>query len=153
MRIKYEWGWTACLAVLILLFLIWGARADVYGGDSIACGAGHAAGAPTLCKVGAGSCEIAQRVPQGLYGWVVVSAGVNDAGKCVTQVRARIGSVAKVLWIVPPPKYTMARAVILRVGQAHGDRFVTYIPGKDGLHPRSYPELVRAIKATEAWAR
>ncbi len=148
------WRFNAvALAVLLLLFGVDFAHADVYGGDSIACGAGHAAGAPTLCRVGAGSCEIARRVPHGLYGWVIISAGVNDQGRCVKQVRDRVGLVARVMWIVPPARYERARTTVLRVGETRGDEFVTYIPGKDGLHPRSYPELVRAIKATEAWAR
>lgn len=138
-------------AALLLAFICVGARAsEVYGGDSIACGAGHAAGAPTQCRVGAGSCEIARKVPRGLSGWVVVSAGVNDDGRCVRQVRAAVGSRARVIWIVSPPKYWMARIAQLATGQDNGDRFVTYVPGKDGLHPRSYPELVRAVHATEA---
>lgn len=149
MKIRFGWVWGACLALLIIVFCVWGARADVYGGDSIACGAGHAAGAPTLCRQSAGSCEISEKVPAGLWGWVIISAGVNDQGTCVRGVRLHVGQMAQVIWIVPPAKYVKARAAILAVGQEWGDKFVTYVPGKDGLHPRSYPELVKAIKATE----
>ena len=123
---------------------------EVYGGDSIACGAGRAAHAPTRCRVGAGSCEIAEKVPSGLWGWVILSAGVNDDGACVRGVRLHVGYTAKVIWIVSPPKYWKARIAQLATGNDWGDRFVTYVPGRDGLHPRSYPELVKAIHATEA---
>jgi hypothetical protein len=149
---------------LLLFLLVWGLfaavcfwtgvstakAAEVYGGDSIACGAAQAASMPVRCRVGAGSCEIAQKVPKGLWGWVVLSAGVNDQGRCVRQVRASVGPAARVIWIVSPPRYTHARAAQLATGQTYGDRFVTYVPGRDGLHPRSYPELVRAVHATEA---
>ena len=103
-----------------------------------------------MCRVGAGSCEIARKVPSGLWGWVVISAGVNDEGRCVRGVREHVGQMARVVWVVSPPRYSKARAAQLATGQAWGDRFVTYVPGKDRLHPRSYPELVRAVHATEA---
>jgi hypothetical protein len=137
------------LASAALVALASQAGADTYIGDSIALGAGHAAGAPTMARVGAGSCEIAGKVPSGLLGWVIVSAGVNDAGACVREVRTAIGQNATVIWIMPPVKYRDARTAITMASMEHGDRFVTYIPGKDGLHPRSYPELVRAIEATK----
>lgn len=141
--------WPGLLIVGWVIFIAAVSYADVYGGDSIALGAGHAAGAPTLARVGAGSCEIARRVPHGLWGTVIVSAGANDQGRCVAQVRRNVGAVAHVIWIVPPPKYTLARAAIYATGARYGDKFVTYVPGRDGLHPRSYSELVRTIKAAE----
>jgi hypothetical protein len=97
-----------------------------------------------------GSCRIRSVVPHGLTGWVILSAGVNDAGVCSAQVRDLVGDAAKVIWIIPPERYGLARDRMLSAGQAHyGDKFVVYAPGKDGLHPRSYSELVRAIEATK----
>lgn len=133
-------------------------HAETYVGDSIAYGAGHAAHQFTLAKPGMGSCWIDQRIPKPIPGfiladWIVVSAGVNDNSRCVPALRQKAGPTAKVIWIVPPKKYVTARRIILETGQRWRDHFVVFTPGRDGLHPRSYPELVQAIHATEGWAR
>jgi hypothetical protein len=146
---KWLWPALALAAWMMFIYGVTDARAEVYGGDSIADGAGHAAHAPTLARKGAGSCEIARKVPHSLWGWVIVSAGVNDQGRCVEQVRQNIGTVAQVIWIVPPRRYARARAAIFASCRRHGDKYVTYIPGRDGLHPRSYSELVDTIHAAE----
>jgi hypothetical protein len=153
------WRWEVFPAVILFVaILVAQAHADVYVGDSIALGAGHVAHQPTYARVGIGSCWMDRHAPASIPWFVlaqspiIVSAGVNDKGRCVARLRARADH-AEVIWIVPPSKYKRARAAILAVGRAWGDRFVIYAPGRDGLHPRSYPDLVRAIEATESWVR
>jgi hypothetical protein len=155
---KFSWGvFYATPLVLFILFAVPAVYADTYIGDSIALGAGHAAHQTTYARVGVGSCWMDRRAPSSLPNFIlahpiIVSAGVNDEGRCVAHLRARAGH-AQVIWIVPPPKYERARAAILAAGRAWGDRFVIYTPGRDGLHPRNYMDLVRSIEATEGQPR
>jgi hypothetical protein len=118
--------------------------------DSIAWGAVHLGGlhATAAARVGAPSCEALRRLPRRHFDAVVVSAGVNDPpGRCLAALRAALD--ADVVVFVLPPPINAARAHIAAVAAAHGDRTVSYAPGRDGLHPRSYPALARAIAA--AW--
>lgn len=136
------------LASAVLAAFVVTAGADVYIGDSIALGAGHTAHRPTYARERMGSCWIARHVPRGLTGRVIVSAGVNDEGRCTPAVRTAVGSRARVIWIVPPWRYGLARQAMFAIGVVEGDAFVTFVPGPDGLHPRSYQELARAVAAT-----
>lgn len=145
----------ACVAPLSIAAVIAAPQHDPAAlslalGDSIAWGAVHLGGLPAIsvARVGAPSCEILRAAPRRHFGRVVISAGVNDApGRCLEAIRAAID--ADVVVFILPPAINSARAHIARVAAAHGDRTVSYEPGPDGLHPRSYPALARAIEA--AW--
>lgn len=121
-----------------------GAPTLTYLGDSIALGAGHAAHMPTWAHVGWGSCKISIEMPF-VRGNAVVSAGVNDEGKCVAEVRVQI--LGRVIWILPPPRYWKARLEIQRVAVENKDVTIEFTPGRDGLHPRSYAEIVHTIRS------
>lgn len=115
-------------------------------GDSIALGTGTALHVETRARVGAPSCEILRKVPGGRYDVVVISAGVNDPpGRCLEAIRARVHA-RRIIWILPAP-INSARAHIAAVACEHGDRTVSYVPGRDHLHPRSYVELARRVRS------
>ena len=112
-------------------------------GDSIAVGIGAAAHIETHARVGASSCAILSWSPETSEP-VIVSAGVNDPpGSCIERIRARLHG--PVIWVLPPP-INSARAHIMGVASAHGDHVISYAPGRDGLHPRSYSELAAKIR-------
>jgi len=115
-------------------------------GDSIALGTGHALHAATVARVGASSCAIYGFMPPvEKIDLIALSAGVNDPpGTCIEKIRARLHGKS-VIWILPPP-VNSARAHIAAVAAKNGDRTISYVPGKDGLHPRSYKEVARQIK-------
>ena len=122
----------------------------VFVGDSIARGVGDAAHAPTYAHVSAKSCEIVGMVPEMMADTVVISAGVNDSpGYCLGSLVDRILNrmhPREIVWILSPAKYS-ARAHQAAMANARHDRTVSYVPGHDGLHPRSYPELACALGA------
>ena len=79
------------------------------------------------------------------YDVVVISAGVNDPpGRCLEAIRAR-AHARRIIWILPAP-VNSARAHVVEVACEHGDRTVSYVPGRDHLHPRSYSELARKVR-------
>jgi len=132
----------ACLAVSAA------SASDLALGDSIAFGAGHAMHVQTVAKVGASSCAILGFTPRGHFDRVVISAGVNDPpGRCIAKVLASVDAGEVVL--ILPPGINSARAAIGRLAREHGIKTVSYIPGPDGIHPRSYPDLAAAVEA--AW--
>lgn len=116
-------------------------------GDSIALGTGMALHVETRARVGAPSCTILHKeVPRGAYrtDTVVISAGVNDPpGHCLEAIRDRIHA-RRIIWILPAP-VNSARAHVAAVAHKHGDATVSYVPGQDHLHPRSYHELARKV--------
>jgi hypothetical protein len=114
-------------------------------GDSIAVGAGQFLQA---CKVdaknGIPSAAVVARVDRTAH-VNVISAGSNDPEN--PNLRAnlnRIRSRAKdVIWILPI--HTRARAAVLEVATAHGDRVVSFAPAGDHVHPSSEVALARSI--------
>ena len=126
-----------------------GAASCAIAGDSIAAGVGaQMPQCHTDAKVGTPSADIIHRVPAGHIGLMIISAGSNDPlnprlGDNLNAMRRRAGG--GVTWIAPVnPR---ARSVVDSVAHAHGDRVVTFTPGPDGVHPRSYPELAHAIQS------
>ena len=126
---------TIALAALVLspVHALAGGRAAV--GDSLAVGFGQASGMSVYAKVGASSCYIARHMPAGHFDFMLLSAGTNDPpGGCVEQVRAR-ANAGVVEWVVP---VNGARAHVLRVAAAHGDRTLFYAGAHGGVHPARY---------------
>lgn len=114
-------------------------------GDSIAAGTGAALHVETHARVGASSCAILRMVPGGSYDVAVISAGVNDPpGRCLEDIRTRMHA-RRIIWILPAP-INSARAHVSAIAAEHGDKTVSYIPGPDHLHPRSYSELARKLE-------
>lgn len=118
-------------------------------GDSLAVGTGQALHCDIAAHVGASSRAIVQFAPAKQYDFVVISAGTNDPpGDYIEVVRARVRS-GKIVWILP---VNGARAHVLRVAAAHGDRAVSYTPGRGRVwpHPYSYAPLAAAVRG--AWS-
>jgi hypothetical protein len=120
-------------------------------GDSIAVGAGGALHATTYAHKGWSSCAIyamlTTRQPTHVDR-VVVSAGVNDPpGECVEAIFRDFAPFAGEIVVILPPPINSARAHIAAVAARYGAKTVSYIPGRDHLHPRSYPELARTIRS------
>jgi hypothetical protein len=127
-------------------------------GDSIAKGLGLAMKAYTIATVGMGSCGILQHVPSQHFPLAVISAGVNDPpGPCVDAIRNKINA-DHVVWIRPVP-YRFGRHGLIhlndsqaagptvdRVAAAHGDKVVTYVRGRDGVHPANYNAVANSIR-------
>jgi hypothetical protein len=118
-------------------------------GDSIALGTGHALGIPTTARSGAGSCKIMSWVTRRHFDHVVLSAGINDNGKCVAALRARIHA-EHVIEIIPADINHAAFAVWNSV-KVYGDKYVVYeCPGarctRKNFHPASYQELAAAVR-------
>jgi hypothetical protein len=100
-------------------------------------------------KIGASSSAIVPRVPAVPLKWLVISAGSNDPRNPKLEanleaMRAR-ASADRVIWVVPVHK--AAAKAVRAVAAHHGDAVVPFIPGRDGVHPRSYGALARAVAA------
>lgn len=144
------------IVILVGLFMLWLAwmsnchARDISVGDSIAKGTGEALGVETHAVVGAGSCTIVGFWPGGHFDHAVVSAGINDAGKCVEQVRKRIDADV-VVWILPANINAGYKAVRY-VARAYGDRTVRYSCSgsrgctKTNFHPASYAAVAKWVR-------
>lgn len=122
--------------------------ADIALGDSIALGTGHALHLPTVARVGAGSCEIAGWVPRrGGFAHVVLSAGINDSGRCVAGLRNALRA-KRVIWILPAP-INGGRAAVSRAMHP-GDGAVNYTCKggctRSNFHPASYAKVASAVR-------
>jgi hypothetical protein len=139
-------------SITLCLILVMGICSSSYAsdlalGDSIAVGVGAALSIETVGKVGASSCAVLGYTPSGHHNRVVISAGVNDPpGRCDLAIRQKLRG-SKVIWILPAT--TSARKNIENISRVFGDVTVSYIVGRDGIHPRSYQELAARILA--AW--
>jgi hypothetical protein len=123
-----------------------GGSTGYVAGDSIALGVAQQLHWDHNAKVGAPSSDIVHRVPIGGHHFMVISAGSNDPmnprlGSNLELMRRRAGG--GVLWIAPVNPH--ARSVVEHVAQEHGDHVVTFTPGKDHVHPRSYSALAHQI--------
>ena len=124
-----------------------GGSRNFVAGDSIAVGVASQLHWAHDAKVGAPSKDIIHRVPHGHFHFLVLSAGSNDPmnphlADNLNAMRRRAGG--GVLWIAPVNAH--ARAVVTRVAHEHGDQVVTFTPGHDHIHPRSYAELAHRIQ-------
>ena len=116
-------------------------------GDSIALGTGQAIHAETVAVKGMGSCAIERMMPAKHFDRAVISAGVNDApGLCVDAILARVDA-DKVI-VILPPGINSARKHIEAAAAAHHFKTISFIPGNDGLHPRSYAEVAAKVNAS-----
>ena len=150
MRTRFSREAFARLLVTATFALVTGAaRADTLAlGDSIALGTGNALHAETVAVEKMGSCDIERMMPSKHFDRAVISAGVNDApGICVGSILSRVN--ADEVIVILPPGINSARAHIKSIAKARHLKTISYIPGADGLHPRSYAEV--AAKVNAAW--
>ena len=137
-----------CVVASISLFGATASANTLALGDSIALGTGRAMHVQTVARVGASSCAIVRFTPRGHFDRVVISAGVNDApGRCLSKVLDTVDA-EEVVFILPPG-INSARAAIGKLARDTGHKTVSYVPGRDGLHPRSYPAVAAAV--ARAW--
>jgi len=125
-------------------------------GDSIAVGTATAEGLsakyrPTDCKmdakIGISSTAIIARAHDAEL--VVISAGSNDPTnpKLVDNLETiRAKATHKVLWIVPAVSAVAADAV-KKVAAEHGDDTISFTPGGDHTHPRTYAPIIAQVQA------
>lgn len=115
-------------------------------GDSIAVGVGwQFRGCSISARGGISSRSVIGRMRPADV--VVVSAGSNDPlnprlWSNLNQIRSR--AHGNVIWILPTQP--RARMMVLAVARMHGDRTVSFIGGRDRVHPRSYAALVSNIR-------
>jgi hypothetical protein len=104
-------------------------------GDSIAVGlAPFVPACHVEASVGAAAVQVLGRVRD--HDVVVLSVGSNDSDparlrQALLQLRARLSH--RVIWILPA--HAMPRAEVQRVAHEHGDAWITFAPGPDGVHP------------------
>ena len=114
-------------------------------GDSIALGLALISPCEHSAKVGISSAAVARyNVPQ--RDVTVISAGSNDPAN--PKLRNNLIAIRKkahniVVWIVP--QNGRAAYVVRSVAGSYGDRTATFKPSRDGVHPRSYRELKKAV--------
>ena len=133
----------------------------VIAGDSIAVGTATAEGLKSSrrppctmdAKIGIPSAQVIGRIHGADL--LVVSAGSNDPDnpKLEQNLRAiRAKATGEVLWIVPVNE--RAASIVKKVAAVHHDGIISFTPGRDGLHPRSYAPIIaevnRLIAATQA---
>lgn len=115
-------------------------------GDSIALGVGQAMGCKIQAKVGASSALIATYSVDGNL--CILSDGSNDPTNPrlranVERFRRKV-TCSRVVWILPVHK--RARAIVRAVAAKWGDPVVSFVPGRDGVHPRSYQSVARSLR-------
>lgn len=115
-------------------------------GDSIALGLALAMPqCDSQAVIGAPSSTIREwRLPK-CYDVAVISAGSNDPrnpdlARNLRAIRGRI-CASKVIWILPAN--AAARAAVTR--EAGADPTISFRAARDGVHPRSYSALARAV--------
>jgi hypothetical protein len=116
-------------------------------GDSIAVGLAAVLGCASNAQVGLPSSAIVQRAPFAYYDLVVISAGTNDPFNArlprnLTMMREYVRA-GHVVWIRPVK--SQAAAVVERTASRYGDAVVGFIPGRDGVHPKSYHGLAASV--------
>lgn len=136
------------LAALIASSILYAvpAWADCHiAGDCIALGISQQLGGCTAsAKVGISSTAIVSRVrPAGL---VIISMGSNDPtnprlGANVADACRRAGSGVKKFAL---PIHPVARVVVAHAAAACGAGTLSFVAGRDNVHPRSYGPLSRA---------
>jgi lysozyme family protein len=121
-------------------------------GDSIAVGlSAEFPGAERFALVGISTRAIAAMIPaQFPVGvTVILSAGSNDLRDspaleaALRALRSGIPPELPVIWILPSNE---ARPAVERVAEVRGDTTVAFIPGPDGIHPRSYRALADDVR-------
>ncbi len=79
-------------------------------------------------------------VPAKHYDTLLISAGTNDVpGRCIEQIRSKVNA-DHVIWVVP---VNGARAHVLQVAAAHGDRLFYYVASRRNWpHPDGYRKVL-----------
>ncbi len=113
-------------------------------GDSISLGVSPVLPCAVNAKGGIPSGAVIARVDPTVVN--VVSAGSNDPrnhnlASNLLQIRQRAKSV---IWIVPV--HSRAARLVRAAAKGAADPVVTFKPGRDGVHPRSYRALADAIR-------
>jgi hypothetical protein len=118
-------------------------------GDSIAEGILHQLkGCQGHAVVGAPSNEILHFVPDKYYDEIIISAGSNDAHS--PHLPARLKAIrdkvraGHVVWIRPAIK--PAADAVEAIAKEYEDHCVPFIPGHDGVHPRSYAIIAAFLR-------
>ena len=120
-------------------------------GDSIAIGLGQALAGrcEVRARVGAGATE-AGAWATGSGGLLIVALGTNGPTPAALQQTLRsIAATAQrsgqsVVWVLPVREPN--RSLVARAAAARGEPALSFAPGHDGFHPRSYNSLAaRAI--------
>lgn len=129
-------------------------------GDSIAVGlGGQAKDAATNATVGWNTDKIKKNYSgKGGSDYTVISMGSNDKGypnaktaENATAVRESIKTqTKKVIWILPYDRNLAAK--IQGVASKYGDKVVDLkdFPSSDGLHPKSYPAVLKRVNQLAA---
>lgn len=79
--------------------------------------------------------------------FVIISAGSNDphSPKLRQNLEATRAKVTgRVLWILPID--AMAAYIVKACAIDHGDAYVSFTPGRDNVHPRSYAPIAATIR-------
>lgn len=99
--------------------------------------------------VGLSSSAIVKRVPASPMKWLVISAGSNDPTnpRLEANLEAMRGRAKadQVVWVAPV--HPKAFEAVRKVAAKHGDRFVSFTPGRDNVHPKSYKSLASSVSA------
>jgi hypothetical protein len=112
-------------------------------GDSIAVGlASVIKGCVVVAKVGMSSTWIMANAPTMQADRVYISSDNPALSANLEHTRAKIGGV--ITWI--EPVNARAASVVAAVAAKHGDRVVSFTPGRDNVHPKSYEALGRAVQ-------
>jgi hypothetical protein len=151
--------WASVAAVTAGIWFSPGAQAAcVVVGDSVGVGIGMALRGvcATSAKVGLSSEAVAERVRPGGH-WTIASLGSNDFPRGIkpaqrVQSEARVrGALAQVsakagdnLLLVLPANG--ARSLVQGWAASNGVKTVSFTPGTDNIHPRSYATLAQQIR-------
>lgn len=134
------------IAAAIISFGVAPAHAScAVAGDSIAFGVGRVMRqCLTDAKGGIPSADVIARVHPAEV--LFVSAGTNDPNN--PQLESNLEAIrakasADVVWI--EPMYAAAAAAVKRVAAMHKDPIVQFVPGSDGVHPKSYGDLAASL--------
>lgn len=118
-------------------------------GDSIALAlAAHISGCVVDAKIGISSSAIIMRVQSA--DTVIVSAGSNDPynkhlrGNCELIRKIAVAKGAKkIIWVLPA---NGAGPVVMAVAVTYHDPMVSFVAGRDGVHPASEGILTADVK-------
>jgi hypothetical protein len=113
-------------------------------GDSIAVGLSTALkGCMTIAKVGMSSAWILAHAPAVSVDTAYISAGANDPGNPalasnLARIKQRVHAGRYVF--IAPANSSRARAIACAAGPC-----VSYVAGRDGVHPASYGALAASV--------
>jgi hypothetical protein len=124
-------------------------RLCAFLGDSIALGL--AMTSPTCDRnavVGRPASVIARQSMPGTYSWCVISAGSNNPrdprlASRLRRIRGRL-QADRCVWILP--RNARARRLVCAAAASFAEPTAAFRPAHDGVHPRSYPKLMRRVR-------